>query len=161
MTKQDYPVTTAIRELRQKKIEFEVFLCDYEEKGGTRHTAKELNVPEHSIVKTLVMETEAGKGLIILMHGDCEVSTKELSRVIGAKKVIQANQQSAMKMTGYQFGGTSPFGLRTKLPVYAEKSIFDLELIYINGGKRGFIIGIKPDDLRKAIYIEEVNVRIG
>lgn len=159
MSKNDYPVTTAIRDLRSLKIDFEPYLYDYEEKGGTAQTAKMLGVDEHSVVKTLVMDSD-GEVIIILMHGDTEVSTKELARQIGAKKVEPCDQKSAQNATGYQFGGTSPFGTRKKLKVCCESSILELEKIYINGGKRGFIIGIDPSALQKAFSPVKVNVAL-
>lgn len=156
----NFPVTTGIRFLRDKKVEFEQYLYDYQEKGGTKQTALELNVPDHNVIKTLVFMTDAGKGIICLMHGDKEVSTKELARIIGVKTLTPAPQDKAMKWTGYQFGGTSPFGTKTQLPVFVEQSIMDLEKIYINGGKRGFILGISPTILSSVFEITEVNVGI-
>lgn len=156
----DIPVTLAIRQLKEKNISFEPFQFRYEEKGGTRHTAEELKVDENTVVKTLVFEDENGNGLIVLMHGDMEVSTKELARHIGVKTITPCSQQKALKLTGYQFGGTSPFGTRTVLPVYAEETIFLLNRIYINGGKQGFILGMNPEDLRSVLELTEVNVAI-
>jgi len=160
LSSKDIPVTQGIRFLREKKIDFVSFLFRYEEKGGTQHTAIELNVPEHNVVKTLVFEDENGKGLIVLMHGDMEVSVKELARILGVKTVSTCSQQKAMKYTGYQFGGTSPFGTRTVLPVFVEETIFLLEEIYINGGKQGFILEMNPIDLRRTLDLVEVNVAI-
>ena len=156
----DYPVTPAVRLLRERQIEFVPHLYAYEERGGTRHSAEALGVDEHAVVKTLVMETEARKPLIVLMHGDREVSTKNLARSIGAKSVQPCSPQTAQKHTGYLVGGPSPFGSRTHLHVYAERSIFDLSKIYINGGKRGFLVSIKPQDLRVVLAVEEVEVAI-
>lgn len=160
MDKANYPVTPAVRVLREKRIAFEPHLYDYKEHGGTKHSAGELNVDEHSVIKTLVMETETRRPLIVLMHGDCEVSTKALARNLGVKTVSPCDPAMAQKHTGYQVGGTSPFGTRKPLKVYAEKTIFDLGTIYINGGKRGFLVAIDPDDLRRALEISEVNVKI-
>lgn len=160
MSKTDFPITTAIRELRQFKIDFEPFLYEYEEKGGTAQTARELNVDEHSVIKTLVVSLDDSKLAIVLMHGDKNVSMKELARQINCKKAEPADANSATKATGYQFGGTSPFGTKKKMDVYCEKSIFDLDKIYINGGKRGFIIAMQPSDLRKVFKINEVEVAI-
>ena len=160
MPKDKYPVTTAIRALREKNIEFEPFEYEYEEKGGTHQTSVVLGVDEHAVVKTLVFETDRGSGLIALMHGDCEVSAKELARIIGAKTVAPCSADKATKLTGYKFGGTSPFGTRTKLPIYCEATIMALPKIYINGGKQGFILGINPQDMRKVFDIAEVNVAI-
>ena len=156
----DYPVTPAVRLLREKKVEFEPHLYDYVERGGTRHSAESLGVDEHAVVKTLVMETEAKKPLIVLMHGDREVSTKNLARHLGVKSVYPCDFAQAQKHTGYLVGGTSPFGTREKMPVYAERTIFDLPKIYINGGKRGFLVSINPQVLREVLHAEEVEVAI-
>jgi Cys-tRNA(Pro) deacylase len=156
----DYPVTQAIRVLREKRIAFEPHLYSYEEHGGTRRSAEELNVDEHAVIKTLVMETDERKPFIILMHGDREVSTKQLARQLKAKSVQPCKPDAAQKHTGYLVGGTSPFGTRTQMPVYAERTIFDLPKIYINGGKRGFLVSIEPQSLRDALRIEEVEAAI-
>ena len=156
----DYPVTPAIRLLREKKIEFEPHLYDYEERGGTRHSAESLGVDEHAVVKTLVMETEQRKPLIVLMHGDREVSTKQLARTLGVKAVQPCKPDVAQKHTGYLVGGTSPFGTRARLPVYAERTIFGLPRIYINGGKRGFLVSIEPRVLRELLPVTEVEVGV-
>lgn len=160
MTRIDYPVTPAIRVLRENNIPFVPHLYTYEEHGGTKASAHALHIPEHHVIKTLVMETGERKPLLVLMHGDYEVSTKNLSRVLGVKKVEPASSAQALKHTGYQFGGTSPFGTRNRLPVYAEKTIFDLPRIYINGGKRGFLVEIAPADLRRAFTVVEIEVAI-
>jgi Cys-tRNA(Pro) deacylase len=160
MGKADYPVTPAVRFLREKKIAFEPHLYDYKERGGTAHSAAQLKVPEHVVVKTLVMETEAREPLLVLMHGDCEVSTRELARAIGVKSVRPSDPATAQKHTGYMVGGTSPFGTRKELPVYAERTIFDLEKIYINGGKRGFLVSIRPAALRDCMRVTEVDAAI-
>lgn len=156
--KPDYPVTTAIRLLREKKVEFLPHTYTFEEKGGTAHSASALGVPEHQVVKTLVMLTDEGKPLLVLMHGDQEVSTKQLARALNVKRVDPCDEATATKHTGYVFGGTSPFGTRHPLPVYVERSIFDLPRIFINGGKRGFLVEILPADLRKALPVVEVDV---
>jgi Cys-tRNA(Pro) deacylase len=160
MGKPECPVTTAIRVLREKKIGFQPHLYTYEEHGGTNLSASALNVPEHEVVKTLVMQTEEKKPLLVLMHGDREVSTKQLARIAGAKRVEQCDEATAQRHTGYQFGGTSPFGTRHPLPVYAERTIFALPRIFINGGKRGFLVEIHPADLKKAFEVTEVEVAI-
>ena len=160
MPKDDYPVTPAIRILREKKISFIPYIFKYEEHGGTSFTAEMIGVPENLVVKTLVMETDQKKPLIILMHGDREVSTKQMARIIGVKQVTPCDASTAQRYTGYQFGGTSPFGTRRQLPVYAEKTILDLQKIYINGGKRGFIIEITPHDLCFALEITEIEAAI-
>src|ERR1044072_7087924 len=144
----DYPITPAVRFLRERGPTLEPHLYDYEEHGGTRHSAEELGVDEHAVVKTLVMETDARKPLIVLMHGDREVSTKQLARHLGVKSVHPCDFAQAQKHTGYLVGGTSPFGTRAHLPVYAERTIFELPVIYINGCKRGFLVSIDPKVLR-------------
>lgn len=156
----NHPITSAIRVLREKKIEFEPYLFDYVEKGGTKHSAEALNVAEHSVIKTLIFETNEKKPLIVLMHGDLQVSTKELARILKVKTVSPVSPEKANKLTGYLVGGTSPFGVKNKMPVYTEATILDLEKIYINGGKRGFLIAIKPQDLKKVLPVEEVEVGI-
>jgi Cys-tRNA(Pro) deacylase len=125
----DYPITPAIRVLRQHKVSFEPHVFDYIEKGGTKHSSAVLGVDEHTIIKTLIFETNEKKPLIVLMHGDLQVSTKELARILKVKTVSPATPEKANKLTGYLVGGTSPFGVRTKMPIYAEKTIFDLEKI--------------------------------
>lgn len=156
----DYPVTPAVRVLREKKVAFEPHLYEYEERGGTRRSAEELGVEEHAVVKTLVMETDARKPLVVLMHGDREVSTKQLARRLGVKSVQPCAPETAQKHTGYLVGGTSPFGTRARLPVYVERTIFDLPKIYINGGKRGFLVSVDPRSLRDVLPVEEVEVAI-
>jgi len=160
MDKSNHPVTAAVRVLRDKHINFEPHQYEYEARGGTRRSAEELNVDEHSVIKTLVMETDAREALIVLMHGDKEVSTKELARTIGVKSVTPCDPAVAQKHTGYQVGGTSPFGTRKSMNVYAEKTIFDLPMIFINGGKRGFLVSLDPNDLKTVLPITEVNVAI-
>lgn len=155
-----YPVTPAVRILRERKISFTPHLYHYEEHGGTLRSSQALGVPEHQVVKTIVMETDGRKPLIILMHGDYEISAKQLARVIGAKQVSPCSPETAQKQTGYMVGGTSPFGTRRNLPVYAEKSIFELARIFINGGKRGFLVEIDPQDIKRALDIREVTVGI-
>ncbi len=136
--------TPATRYLRQHAAEFSEHPYDYEEHGGTGVSARALGVDEHLVVKTLVMQDEAARALIVLMHGDCKVSTKNLARQIGCKTIAPCAPEVAERHSGYQVGGTSPFATRKMLPVYAERSILDLEKIYINGGRRGYLIGIAP-----------------
>src|SRR5215475_14800751 len=155
-----YPMTQAVRLLRAKNIAFETHIYAYEERGGTKRSAEELQLDEHTVIKTLVMETDARDPLIVLMHGDREVSTKELARVLGVKTVSPCDPTLAQKHTGYMVGGTSPLGTRKALPIYAEKTVFDLPLIYINGGKRGFLVSLDPKDLHRALKITEVTVAI-
>lgn len=154
------PVTAAVRFLRSKKVEFKPHLFEYVEKGGTAHSAEALGVEEHSVVKTLIFETSEGKPVAVLMHGDREVSEKNLARHLGVKSVSPASAEKAGRWTGYVFGGTSPFGLRTAMPVFAEETIFDLARIYINGGKRGFLVEIGPEVLKDALKVEAVSVGI-
>ncbi len=156
----EYPVTSGVRLLREKSIPFVPHLYRYEEHGGTRNSAEELGVQEHSVVKTLVFVTDRKEPFLVLMHGDREVSAKELARRIGARSIEPCDERAAQRFTGYLFGGTSPFGTRVPLPVYAERSIFTLERIFINGGKRGFLVEISPADLRKAFPVTEVDVAI-
>ncbi len=155
----NYPITPAIRVLRQRKIEFTPHVFEYIEKGGTKHSSEVLKVDEHAVIKTLVFETNERKPFIVLQHGDFQVSTKVLARILSVKTIAPVSPERANKLTGYLTGGTSPFGAKTKMPVYAEKTIFDLEKIYINGGKRGFLIAIEPRVLLDVLKIEAVEVR--
>ena len=157
----DYPITPAVRLLREKKVEFEPHLYDYVERGGTRHSSEALGVDEHAVVKTHVMEAEGKRPFIVLMHGDREVSTKNLARHLNVKSIHPCDFAQAQKHTGYLVGGTSPFGTRTRLPVYAERTIFELPKVYINGGKRGFLVSIDPEVLKEVLHAEEVEVAIG
>lgn len=156
----DYPITPAIRFLRDEKVEFEPHVFEYVEKGGTKHSSEILGVNENAVIKTLIFETNEKKSLIVLMHGDFQVSTKNLARHLNVKSVAPAAPEKAQKISGYMVGGTSPFGTKTKIPVYAEKTIFDLEKIYINGGKRGFLVSINPKILREVLPLESVEVGI-
>jgi Cys-tRNA(Pro) deacylase len=155
-----YPITSAVRFLRENKVEFVPHLYDYVEKGGTRESAKQLGVDEHTVIKTLVFETNEKKPLIVLMHGDRQVSTRSLARHLGVKSVEPATFEKATKLTGYLVGGTSPFGTKMKIPVYVERSIFDLEGIFINGGKRGFLIHIDPNILPGVLEVTAVEVAV-
>lgn len=155
----NYPITPAIRVLREKKIEFEPYVFEYVEKGGTRHSSQVLGIDEHAVIKTLIFETSEKKPLIVLMHGDWQVSTKNLARHLDVKSVAPAAPEKAQKLTGYLVGGTSPFGVKTRMPVYAEKTIFDLPKIYINGSKRGFLIEIAPQALRDILAAEAIEVK--
>jgi Cys-tRNA(Pro) deacylase len=160
MAKKSFPMTPAVRHLKEKGIDFIPHTFKYEEKGGTRQSADELGVEEHNVIKTLVFETDSVSPLIVLMHGDLEVSEKELARQLAVKSINPVNEQKAMKLTGYQFGGTSPFGTRQKIDIYAEETIFDLDKIYINCGKRGFLAEMASSDIEKAIEVNKVNVSI-
>ena len=154
------PETPATRFLRQHGVAFSSHLYDYEEHGGTAVSSRELNVAEHAVIKTLVMEDEAGKPLIVLMHGDCKVSTKELARQIGRKKIEPCKPEVANRHTGFLVGGTSPFGTKKQMPICIEKTILDLPLIYINGGRRGFLVGVHPHDLMRALAPTVVEVAL-
>lgn len=123
---------------------FTPHLYEWEEHGGTAHSAASLGVDEHQVIKTLVLETELRKPLIVLMHGDREVSTKNLARFLGCKSVQPCSPQNVTRYTGYQVGGCSPFGTRQSLPIYAESTILELPRLFINGGKRGFLVEIAP-----------------
>ncbi len=145
------PETPATKFLQKHRIAHSNHLYQYEEHGGTKVSSRELNVPEHAVVKTLVMEDEHGKPLIVLMHGDRKVSTKELARQFGCKKISPCTPEDAHRHTGYLVGGCSPFGTRKSLPVCMEKSILDLSLIYINGGQRGYLVGVHPHDILRVL----------
>jgi Cys-tRNA(Pro) deacylase len=160
MAKAELPVTAAIRLLREKKIPFKEHFYRYQEHGGTGAGAEELGYPEHVLIKTLVLQTDRKDVLLVLMHGDCEVSTKNLARLLGAKSVEPCDERTASRQTGYLFGGTSPFGTRFSLPVYVEKTILGLPFILINGGKRGFLVEIDPRMLRQALSVTEVEVAV-
>jgi len=156
----DIPVTTAIRALRAANAEFEPQVYDYAEHGGTDRASHELGVDEHATVKTIVMETDAKKPFIVLMHGDCEISTKQMARILGVKSVAPCTPDTATRHTGYLVGGTSPFGTRKPLPVYAEATIFDLPHIYINGGRRGLLVKIAPGVLDRIVHPVRVSAAV-
>ncbi|MDR0380276.1 MAG: Cys-tRNA(Pro) deacylase [Candidatus Accumulibacter sp.] len=160
MKSENSPETPATRFLRQQGIAYSSHLYAYEEHGGTRVSARELNVDEHAVIKTLIMEDETARPLIVLMHGDRKVSTKELARQIGCKKVEPCKPETANRHSGFLVGGTSPFGTKKKMPVYIEKTIFDLPLIYINGGRRGFLVGLHPHDLARVLAPKTVEVAL-
>jgi Cys-tRNA(Pro) deacylase len=160
MAQKDYPKTNAIRCLLDHGIAFEVCPYRYEERGGTRVSSRELGVDEHVVVKTLIMETDAKEPLIVLMHGDCEVSTRQLARFLNVKSVNPCDPKIAQRHSGYLVGGTSPFGTKRRMPVYCEASILDLDRIYINGGARGLLVRIDPKDIPKALDITPVQVAI-
>jgi len=156
----DIPVTTAIRVLRSARADYEPLLYAYVEHGGTRHAAESLGVDEHATVKTIVMETDAKKPFIVLMHGDCEISAKQMARVLGVKSVAPCAPDTASRHTGYLVGGTSPFGTRKPLPVYAEATLFELPHLYINGGRRGLLVKITPAVLDATLRTQRVSVAI-
>ncbi len=159
MAKTNFPVTSATRFLQEKNIVYTPYQYTYEEQGGTKQTAQELNTDEHAVIKTLVLASEK-EVYIVLMHGDMEISIKEFSRILNIKKIEMCRAEVAIKSTGYQFGGTSPFGTKKQLPIYAEESIFDIDEIYINGGKQGFILKINSKDLLKAFDVKKVKTGI-
>jgi Cys-tRNA(Pro) deacylase len=161
----DIPSTPAVRMLRAAGVAFVPHAYAYVERGGTKHSAEALGVPEHAVVKTLVMEARDGsspvpRALIVLMHGDREVSTKQLARQIGAREVAPASPAAVEKHTGYVPGGVSPFGIRKPLTVHVERSILSLERLLINGGRRGFLVEIAPDVLTKLLSPVPVDVAI-
>ncbi len=141
------PSTPATRLLREKGVAYTEHLYRYEERGGTSTSSRELGVDEHAVVKTLVMEDESGAPLVVLMHGDREVSTKALARQLGRREVRICRPEVANRHSGYQVGGTSPLGTRKPMPVCMERTILDLPRIYVNGGSRGFLVGVAPRDL--------------
>ena len=155
------PETQATKFLKANQVPYSSHLYPYETHGGTKVSARELNVDEHAVVKTLIFEDENAKPLIVLMHGDCKVSTKELARQIGCKKVEPCKPEVANRHTGYLVGGTSPFGTKKAMLVFIEQSILDLPLIYINGGRRGFLVGIHPHDIVRTLKPRAVTAASG
>ena len=158
--KGDYPVTRGVRFLRERTIAFEGFLYAYKEHGGTAHAAEQLGIPEHAVIKTLVFESELKRPFLVLMHGDREVSQKELARILHVKSVRPCDSASVERITGYVPGGVSPFGTRSPMPVYIETTVFSLPRVYLNGGKRGFLVALDPQVLRPALHPQEVYVAI-
>jgi Cys-tRNA(Pro) deacylase len=155
-----HPVTMAIRALRAANVAFEPHLYAWHPHGGTSASAAALGVDEHAVVKTLIFEDQDGTPLCILMHGDREVSTKQLARLVGAKTIGPCAPDVADRHSGYQVGGTSPFGLRRQMPVYCERGIVGLPRIYINGGARGFLVAIDPQELVRVLGAMLVEVAI-
>lgn len=153
------PMTPAVRALKQAGVPFTEHPYRYVEHGGTATFAAQFGVDEHAVIKTLVMEDDTKRPLVVLMHGDREVSTKELARVLGVKSVGPCTPDTAERHSGYMVGGTSPLGMRKALPVYIEETILELPRIYINGGKRGFLIGLDPKDL--VSVLKPTPVRVG
>jgi len=137
--------------LNEKGVEYTEHFYEYVEHGGTAVSSGALAVPEHHVVKTLVMETDKGDPLIVLMHGDRKVATKELARIVGAKRIFPCRPEVAQRHSGYLVGGTTPFGTRKAMPVYLERSVLDLERIYINGGRRGYLLGMKPAEIVRVL----------
>jgi Cys-tRNA(Pro) deacylase len=151
-------MTTAIRELMDHKVQLTSHFYKYEEKGGTSVSSRELGVEEHIVVKTLIMETETKSPIIVLMHGDKQVSTKNLARLMNVKTVSPCDPDVANKHSGFVVGGTSPFGTKKKMPVYIQKSILDLPLVYINGGKRGYLVSLNPQEIKRVLKPVEVEI---
>lgn len=156
-----HPVTMAIRALRAAKVEFVPHLYEWAPHGGTAASAAALAVAEHQVIKTLIFEDDRRAPLCILMHGDREVSAKNLARTIGVKTVGPCSPEVADKHSGYQVGGTSPFGLRRAMPIYAERSIAALPAIFINGGARGFLVELDPRELVRVLTPTLVDVAVG
>lgn len=157
---QKTPVTPAIRMLRKHKIDYSEHLYDYVPKGGTKASSEALAVPEETVVKTIVLENEKKEPLIVLMTGDRSISQKKLARHLGCKTIQPCQPEVASKHTGYLVGGTSPFGTKKRLKVYMESKIQEFETVYINGGKRGFLVGMKPADIIAVLQCEMVEVGI-
>ena len=149
--------TPATQFLRRAGVPFTEHVYAYVDKGGTAESSKQLGVDEHTVVKTLVMQDESAKPLIVLMHGDRQVSTKNLARAIGAKSTANCLPEVAERHSGYQVGGTSPFATRKAMPVYVEETVLGLERIYINGGRRGFLVGIAPGVLTATLDARPVH----
>jgi Cys-tRNA(Pro) deacylase len=158
VVRRGFPITPAVRFLRSKQVTFTPYLYRYASHGGTRQAALALDISEHRVVKTLVMETEDPSPLLVLMHGDRSVSTRKLARLIGTKKVTPVPPAGALRHTGYQVGGISPFGTRSDMPVYVQDTILDSKTIFINGGKRGFMVEIEPAVLLRTLSAMPVDV---
>jgi Cys-tRNA(Pro) deacylase len=154
------PSTPATRLLRQHGIAYTEHPYRYEDRGGTRVSSEALGVDEHTVIKTLILEDDERHPFIVLMHGDREVSMKTLARLIGRKSVDVCDAKTAQRHSGYMVGGTSPFGTRQAMPVYVERSILALERVYINGGSRGFLVGISPNDLVRVLNPTPVDAAI-
>lgn len=151
MSREKLPVTNAIRVLREHGVAWTDHPYPYEERGGTEVSARELGVPEHQVIKTLVMEDDRRQPMIVLMHGDREVSTRNLARLLGVKTVAPCAPAVADRHSGYQIGGTSPFGTRRAMPVYMQSTIATLPRVYVNGGRRGYLVGLAPADVVRVL----------
>ena len=160
MTREKLPVTAAVRVLREHGVEFTHHPYAYEERGGTAVSARALGVDEHAVIKTLVMEDDAKRPLVVLMHGDCEVSTGNLARALKVKAVAPCAPAVADRHSGYQVGGTSPFGTRRAMPVCMERSIATLPYLYVNGGRRGYLVGMAPAELVRVLDPVLVDVAV-
>jgi Cys-tRNA(Pro) deacylase len=158
MPKDKHPATAAVRVLRERGVAFTHHPYAWEERGGTEVSARELGVSEHAVIKTLIMEDDAKHPMVVLMHGDREVSTKNLARLLGVKTVAPCAPATADRHSGYQVGGTSPFGTRRAMPVYMQHSIADLPYLYVNGGRRGYLVGMTPADLMRVLKPTKVDV---
>ena len=146
-----HPITMAVRVLRDNNVDFTHHPYQYEDRGGTEVSARELGVDEHAVIKTLIMEDDKKTPMIVLQHGDREVSTKNLARQLGVKSIAPCLPAVADRHSGYQVGGTSPFGTKRAMPVYMERTIAELPRIYINGGKRGFLVGLAPREVQRVL----------
>lgn len=155
-----FSMTSAIRFLRDHQVAFSAHPYPYEEHGGAAHGARCLGVNERCVIKTLIMEDDRRQPLIVLMHGDRKASTRELARLLGVKTIHPCDPAVAHKHSGYPVGGTSPFGTRKPMPVYLEASILELPLIYLNGGRRGLLVGMAPADVRRLLQPVLVNIAI-
>jgi Cys-tRNA(Pro) deacylase len=151
VAKEKFPVTAAVRVLREHGVDFTHHPYEYEERGGTAVSARELGVDEHAVIKTLVMEDDSKKPLVMLMHGDREVSTRKLARHLGVKSIAPCDPVTADRHSGYQVGGTSPFGTRRSMPVYLQRTIAELPYLYVNGGRRGYLVGMSPAELVRVL----------
>jgi Cys-tRNA(Pro) deacylase len=160
MAREKTPVTPAVRMLREAGAAFTDHPYAYEEKGGTAVSARELGVDEHAVVKTLIMEDDRKQPLVVLMHGDRQVSTRELARLVGVKQVTPCTPETALKHSGYLVGGTSPFGTKKVMPVYLEVTVLELPKIYLNGGKRGYLVGLDPREVVRILKPTLVSVGI-
>lgn len=152
--------TPATRLLKQQRVAFEEYVYEYVDHGGASEASRQLNLDPHCVVKTLVMEDERKQPLIILMHGDCEVSTRNLARQVGVKRIEPCAPETAQRHSGYQVGGTSPFATRKRMPVWVESTILDLPRIYINGGRRGYLVGLEPAVLGRLLEARPVQVAL-
>ena len=152
--------TPATAFLAKKDVRYTEHEFDYVEHGGTSHSSTSLGVPEHQVVKTLIMENERGDPLVVLMHGDRKVSTKELARQVGMKRIVPCKPETATRHSGYLIGGTSPFGTRKDMPVFLERSVLALPRIFINGGRRGYLLGMDPAELTRVLAVKLVEVAI-
>ena len=152
--------TPATAFLAKHKVQYTEHEFEYVEHGGTSHSSASMGVPEHQVIKTLVMEDDRGDPLIVLMHGDRKVSTKELARQAGAKRIAPCKPEAATRHSGYLIGGTSPFGTRKRMPIYLERSVVELPRIYINGGRRGYLLGMDPAELVRLLAPTLVEVAL-